>query len=145
MMNVFVSGQINEKEGIQRIYSALEEIGIFITHDWTQTDDVAKSEKDSIEAGKRAEKDILGVCKADIYLIITDNARCGKGMYVELGAALALAESGKDISIYVVGPKNHPSIFYSHPRCAHFNTIDLCIAHIARQHSELNRREKALA
>ena len=126
-MKVFVSGQIGEKEEIRQVYTRLQEEGFTITHDWTETDDLAITDKFSEEAGIRAAKDIKGVCDADIYIIVTDNKECGKGMYVELGAALALAQIGKDILVYVVGRRNHPSIFYGHPAVIYFEHLDECI------------------
>lgn len=104
-----------------------------ITHDWTRTDDISNGYADNpAEAGKRAKLDIDGVCAADVYILMTNNDSPGKGMYVELGAALALAERTKKPEIYVVGPKNHESIFYYHPRARHFEDIDACLEDIQR-------------
>lgn len=129
-MKVFVSGQIGEKENIQSIYKRLEAEGFEITHDWTRTDDLAIEDKASTEAGIRAYKDIEGVCNAEAYLIVTDNEKRGKGMYVELGAALALVQTGRNLSIYLVGSNNHPSIFYNHPAVQYCESLDECIMHM---------------
>ena len=126
-MKVFVSGQIGEKENIQSIYKRLEAEGFEITHDWTRTDDLAIEDKESKEAGIRAYKDIEGVCNAEAYIIVTSNMERGKGMYVELGAALALTQTDQNLSIYLIGSKNHPSIFYSHPAVRHCESLDECI------------------
>lgn len=144
-MKVFVSGQIGEKDRIREIYSRLQEEGLVITHDWTRTDDLAVTDKFSPEAGERAAKDIGGVCDADIYIVVTDNEKCGKGMYVELGAALALVQIGRRISIYVVGPMKHPSIFYSHPAVTHFNELEDCINDIKLSVSKSTARNLQVA
>ncbi len=144
-MKVFVSGQISEKHKIKFVYSRLREAGFEITHDWTCTDDLAVCDKFTKEAEIRAAKDIEGVCNADFYVIITDNETCGKGMYVELGAALALSTIGRPIPIYVLGPKNHPSIFYSHPRCINMETLDSCIADMKLRSRETASTELEMA
>lgn len=123
-MNVFVSGQIDEKSEIQKIYRLLEERGHTVTHDWTRTDGIGDKLKNSKEAGLRAAKDITGVVNADLYILVSNNQKSGKGMYVELGAALALNEKYGKPKIFVVGKRNHLSIFYLHPAVQHSETIE---------------------
>lgn len=127
-VKVFVSGQIEEKQRIQCVFRQLEEAGYMITHDWTRTDDVGDKLKNRIEAGTRAAKDISGVVAADVYVLMSDNKNVGKGMYAELGAALALKELTGKPELYVVGPMNHLSIFYLHPSISHLENIDELIA-----------------
>jgi hypothetical protein len=124
-MKVFVSGQILEKERIREVYGLLRECGHTITHDWTLTDSMPASYSDSpSEAALRAQKDIEGVLAADAYLIIADNQVAGKGMYVELGTALALASArGQGFPILLVGPMRHESIFYYHPHVRRFAVL----------------------
>ncbi|TLH59719.1 hypothetical protein C1S80_19765 [Mycolicibacterium aubagnense] len=123
-MRVFVSCQIEEKEAVRKAYSAFEAAGMVITHDWTRTDEIGDKYKRADEAGRRAKLDIDGVCNCDIYVLLSSNEKVGKGMYVELGAALALSETNDGPEVYVVGPMNHLSIFYLHPAVTHYDTID---------------------
>ena len=67
------------------------------------------------EARKRAVLDINGVVDADVYVIYTNNDKQGKGMYVELGAAIAIAEKTNSMRIFLLGNMTHMTIFYSHP------------------------------
>jgi hypothetical protein len=129
-MKVFVSGQLQEKEYVKAVYLKLQEVGMEIAHDWTRTENLPLDAKVSNEAGERARRDIQGVIDADIYILLANNSNRGKGMYAELGAALALATVRGTPSIYVVGPINHESIFYHHPLTKHFSSIDDCVAHI---------------
>lgn len=129
-MRVFVSGQIDEKQRIQHVFRQLQESGFEITHDWTRTDDVGDKLENRTEAGARAAKDISGVVAADVYVLMSDNANVGKGMYAELGAALALKELTGKPDLYVVGPMNHLSIFYLHPSITHLDNIDGLMAHL---------------
>lgn len=124
-MKVFVSAQLNDAPCARRLYRRLIESGHTITHDWTMTDSIRGSYRNhSMEARRRAALDIDGVLAAEAYVILTDNHDCGKGMYVELGAALAETSRGKLRHVAIVGRKNHESIFYYHPALRHFENIE---------------------
>ena len=125
---IFVSGQIDEKEQIRSIYGAIKAAGHSVTHDWTLTDDIGDKLGDIEESGRRAKLDICGVADCDAYILMTDNQRVGKGMYVELGAAPALNPTAGRPDVYVAGPLNHLSIFYLHPAVRRVESIDAAIA-----------------
>jgi hypothetical protein len=122
-MRIFVSGQIEEKERIREVFSLLRGHGHEITHDWTRTDDLANKRVHKSESGDRAKRDIDGVVNCEAYVLMSDNNRVGKGMYVELGAALALRARGDGPLVYIVGPMNHLSIFYLHPDVIEVATV----------------------
>ena len=126
-VKAFVSGQLNEKEKVRAVYDRLAEQGIKITHDWTKTDKLTSYSLQQSDAAHRALLDIRGVLTCDYYVLMTDNRLQGKGMYAELGAALALAESRGTPEVFVVGPKNHESIFYYHPLINHCDDLEECI------------------
>lgn len=129
-MKAFVSGQLNDKEQIREVYSKLQAIGFEITHDWTRTDNLTDKLANPEESGKRAAKDITGVVESDVYILVSDNEKPGKGMYVELGAALALNEKTGKPDIYLIGKQNHLSIFYLHPKIKYFDGVDNLISHL---------------
>lgn len=126
-MKAFVSGQLNEKVRIRAAYDQLAKAGIEVTHDWTTTDNIGDYSANAREAGYRAKLDVQGVIEADVYILLTDNQICGKGMYVELGAALALASISGSPAVCIVGPRNHESIFYYHPLARHFADLRSCL------------------
>jgi hypothetical protein len=136
-MRAFVSGQIGEKETVRDAFSALESIGLEITHDWTRTDDLLDKVANPDECGLRAANDIAGVVDSDIYVLLSDNRAVGKGMYAELGAALALQQTLGKPEIYVVGPMNHLSIFYLHPAVHRLNTVQELINLLASEREDL--------
>ncbi len=124
MKKAFVSGQLGEKESVRALYAELEQREIKITHDWTRTDNIDSDyTKNSEEAGLRAQKDIDGVFDADLYILLADNEKQGKGMYVELGVALSQKKHDISKEICIVGPLNHMSIFYFHPDVRHFSDM----------------------
>lgn len=132
-MKVFVSGQLDDVDFVNSVQTKLKDAGHIITHDWTSSDVFLGSSEAKLnnpdEAGVRAEKDIQGVIDADVYVICTSNESLGKGMYVELGAALALAQSYKpDMKIFVLGKLNHLSVFYLHPMAIRVKTIEELIS-----------------
>lgn len=124
--NVFVSGRIQEKEKIREIFRFLDEEcegDYVVTHDWTVTDELSSIQSSVSEAGSRAQADIRGVIEADVYILTGDTLSAGKGLYAELGAALALRELFGVIKIFVVGEITHPSVFHHHPGVTHVKDL----------------------
>lgn len=136
-MKVFVSGQIKEAAYIQHVYQKLISNGHEITHDWTVTDSFLSTPEaklaDVDESGRRAAADIQGVVDCDAYILCANNANPGKGMYVELGAALGRWHINQTPRIYILGPMNHShmTVFYLHAATRHFDTIDEVIDDMA--------------
>jgi len=137
-MKIFVSGQIKDLENVRNIQQRLIDAGHQITHDWTRNEtgdkmlegDDAKL-ADLVETGRRAELDIQGVIDADAYVMCSDNLKSGKGMYVELGAALALSVTRDSPKVYIVGALNHMSVFYFHPAVVRLDSVDQLIEKLA--------------
>ena len=118
-MKFFISGQIGDASKVRSMMDIVVDAGHEITHDWTDVDVFLGGKQDKItnlkESGSRAGNDIQGVVKSDVYVLNSDNANVGKGMYVELGAALALRSVTGKPQIYIVGQLNHLPVFYLHP------------------------------
>ncbi len=137
-MKIFVSGQITDIDNVRVVQQKLVENGHTITHDWTRNETGASmlatdddKLKDVGETGRRAYLDIQGVLDCDAYVICTDNEQSGKGMYVELGAALARAQAGISPRIFLVGKMNHMSVFYLHPLVVRVDRVEEIIAALA--------------
>ena len=139
-MKIFISGQIDESEKINKLMKLIKSSGHSITHDWTATDAFLGDNKSKLdnpeESGRRAKADIQGVIDCDVYVLCSDNKNVGKGMYVELGAALALKQAGIASSpeIYIIGPLNHMSIFYLHPLVKRRDNIEIVLEEISKVH-----------
>ena len=114
-----MSGQLDDVKSVKDACKLLLEAGHSITHDWTESDVFLSSKEAKLankeEAGLRAKKDLDGVISSDVYILLSNNKEAGKGMYVELGAALALREKTGKPEVYIVGEMNHMSVFYLHP------------------------------
>lgn len=128
MKKVFVSGQVDDVDCVRKVYKKLELAGFTVTHDWTTSDVILSGREAKLnntkEAGLRAEKDINGVVDADVYILLSDNEKVGKGMYAELGAALALNKRSGRPDIYIVGSLKHLSVFYLHPAVKLRDTVE---------------------
>ena len=123
MAKIFVSGQIGDIPVVQRVQAALMAAGHEITHDWTRNEGGSKmlvgqqtKFDQAAESARRATNDMNGVVESDVYVICTDNEKAGKGMYVELGGALALNTAHHEF-IYWVNASMQQS-FISIPRFA---------------------------
>ncbi len=127
-MKAFVSGQLGDKLEVRRMQDRLRDIGFDISHDWTRTDDLSDKLRNRGECGERARRDIDGVAQCDVYVLLSDNSACGKGMYAELGAALALHQLTGRPEVYVVGAMRHLSVFYLHPAVHAVPNADLLIS-----------------
>ncbi len=126
-MKFFISGQIEDIPAVREIMKRVTDTGHVITHDWTTSDIMLSGDNkfnDLTETGRRAQADIQGVLDCDVYVLCSDNQKAGKGMYVELGAALGRVQAGEDIRLYVIGGLNHSSIFYLHPVVRRVDTIE---------------------
>ena len=137
MAQVFVSGQINDLSYVRAVQAQFVASGHVITHDWTRietgnkmlTGRQAKFDNPD-EASKRANADMTGVVDCDVYVICTNNEDMGKGMYVELGGALALNVATGVPKVYLLGDRKHATIFYFHPSILLRETVDEIIKEI---------------
>lgn len=135
MAKVFVSGQIGDIPVVQQVQAALVAAGHEITHDWTRNEGGSKmlvgqqtKFDQAAESARRATNDMNGVTESDVYVICTDNEKAGKGMYVELGGALALNTTTGSPRIYLLGQRKHATIFYFHPSIRLCESVDEIIA-----------------
>lgn len=124
-------GQVNDLDNVRVVQQRITEAGHHITHDWTHNetgDKLLNGQKAKFEnpeeAARRADADMQGVIDSDVYILCSDNENVGKGMYVELGAAIALNATTGSPRIYIVGEMNHSSIFYWHPSVILGRTVD---------------------
>lgn len=135
---VFVSGQIHDLDNVKEVQNRLREAGHHITHDWTRNEtgdkllggQQAKFDNPE-ESARRADLDLRGVLDSDAFILVTTNEKVGKGMYVELGAALAKSALSGLPNIYAFGPRNHSSIFYFHDYVIPNMTLDQIIDDLA--------------
>lgn len=69
----------------------LEHLGYFVTFDWTQIPHLRPYEANADQSMEAAVLEIQGVAAADVLVLLSHER--GVGMFVELGAALALGKA----------------------------------------------------
>ena len=74
-----------------------------------------------------ATEDLEAVLTADAVLVVASD-HDGRGMFVELGAALARAQRGELEHVVVIGPIRHESVFYYHPAVLRVAAVDEWLA-----------------
>jgi len=86
--DVYVAASFEETTQVRALYALLRNAGHAITHDWTHESSEGKTD-DELAAylNDCAEADLVGVEECDVLVLLPHKR--GKGMYVELGFALA--------------------------------------------------------
>ena len=120
-MRIYVAGKFEEKEAVRAVQASCRAMGWKITHDWTHEVGLpAGSTADEVQRfhARCALEDLRGAISADVVVVLLHPA--GKGLWVELGAALAMG-----VPVIAVGDSN--CVFLDLPeviRCTKF-TPDL--------------------
>ena len=107
-MNIFVSGKVGEEQSIRTVMDFLRSHGHHVTFDWTAIPHLKPYEENPVLSAKAAELEIKGVQSADVVIVLAHER--GVGLFVELGAALAL---GKPVIVKSQHPA--PTMFLFHP------------------------------
>ncbi|KRE39164.1 hypothetical protein ASG73_02115 [Janibacter sp. Soil728] len=123
-MRIYVAGPLADVEGVRRVQAEVVAAGHELTLDWSRGPDSQLSDYDSApEASARIARDDLDAVLTADAVIVVASEHPGRGMFVELGAALASATGGGRVRhVVVAGPIRHESVFYFHPavtRVAH--------------------------
>jgi nucleoside 2-deoxyribosyltransferase len=109
-MKIYVAGKWQEKAYIKDVMQRLESYSHTISYDWTK-------HNDGDDAKYCAQNDLDGVASADIMIAIVQKSFPYKGVYVEIGAALAL-----DKAVYLIGNGIKDCIFSS--LCYQLDSLD---------------------
>ncbi|MFC6286575.1 hypothetical protein ACFP3Q_04420 [Nocardioides sp. GCM10027113] len=124
-MKVYVAGALADVENVRAAQAAVMAAGHELTLDWTRGPD-ATLEGDygshPEHSGRIAAHDLEAVLAADAVLVLASEHE-GRGMFAELGAALALASRGELEHVGVVGPIRHESVFFFHPAVRRVPTV----------------------
>jgi nucleoside 2-deoxyribosyltransferase len=107
-MRVYVASAYEDFARARAVMAALRERGIDISHDWTTNVDAYPTDDAPAELkAQHAREDLDGVLTADAVLVLTNDDKAkGCGMWIELGAALALGKYA-----VITGGQRRRSIF----------------------------------
>lgn len=116
-MRIYVASKFEEGPFVKKVMESLESIGHTITHDWTGESDVGKEGDERKQfLMKCATQDLEGVLSCDLLLLL--NHPHGKGMFTELGMALATRKP-----VIIVKPNLATNIFFNLPECRSVDTV----------------------
>jgi hypothetical protein len=116
-MRIYVAGPLHDIEDVRAVQDAVTAAGHVLCHDWTRAEDagVTSGYAGAPEASASIATAALdAVMSADAVLVVA-SGHDGRGMFVELGAALARASTGSLRHVVVIGAIRHDSAFYHHP------------------------------
>lgn len=113
---IYVAGKWEDREIIRDIHKVLTSNGYAITCDWTY-------HTKHVDSVKRALEDINGVRQCELLIAYMKNEYAYKGVWAEIGAALALYKQ-----VIVIGDKADACIFINRPFVTRVNTVQKAIS-----------------
>lgn len=125
-MKIYVAGPLADVEAVQAVQSAVIAAGHELALDWSRGQDVtfvADYASRPEVSGRLAADDLDAVLAADAVLVVASE-HDGRGMFVELGAALARARRGDLDHVVVIGQIRHESVFFHHPLIQRTSTVE---------------------
>lgn len=111
-MRVYVAGSLSDVIAVRAAQSAVVAAGHELVLDWTRGLDADPLPGSGWPAAV-AEQDLAAVMAADAVLVLPGSGD-GRGLFAELGAALARAVRGEGIRIGAMGDLEQ-SVFLRHP------------------------------
>lgn len=133
-MQVYVAGQLADTATVAEVQRRVRGAGHRLTHDWLPgAGPVAPTDApdDDPAAAAIAAADLAGVMAADAVVLVASGTEPARGLFVELGAALARADLGLLEHVVAVGPIAQDSVFWSHPRVRRVADVGEWLAGVA--------------
>lgn len=127
-VRIYVAAPLAAVALVESVHRQLLEAGHELTLDWTRDMSmVAQFASQPVRSAHMASGMIRGIQAADAVLVLATE-HDGRGMFVELGAALAEAERGSLDHIAVIGTILRESVFYFHPLVRRCETLQEWLA-----------------
>jgi hypothetical protein len=123
-MRIYVSGPVADVVTVRQVQDAVLAAGHELTLDWSA--DVSFAEDYASQAdrsARMASEELDAVVEADAVLVVASE-HDGRGMFVELGAALVRARAGDLDHVVLIGEIRHESVFYLHPLVQRVRTVE---------------------
>ena len=114
-MRIYVTAPVADTVTVQQVQNAVLAAGHELTLNWSADVSFAEDYASQIERSARmAQEEIDAVMAAEAVLVVASR-HDGRGMFVELGAALGRASRGDLEHLVLIGDIHHESVFYFHP------------------------------
>ena len=123
-MRIYVAGPVADTVTVQKVQDAVLAAGHELTLDWSADVSFAEGFANQIDRSARmAGEELDAVIAADAVLVVASR-HDGRGMFVELGVALAQASRGDLDHVVLIGEIHHESVFYFHPLVQRVPTVE---------------------
>ena len=123
-MRIYVAGPVADTVTVQKVQDAVLAAGHELTLDWSADVSFAEGFANQIDRSARmAGEELDAVIAADAVLVVASR-HDGRGMFVELGVALARASRGDLDHVVLIGEIHHESVFYFHPLVQRVPTVE---------------------
>ena len=129
-MRFYVAGKYQERDKVRLVFRELEKLGHSITLDWTNHD-IYPNDAVAEKLGQFADDDVEGVRRADAFVGCLLNTHEYKGLWVEMGVALALNKP-----CYLVGEAGNSCIFINHKLVKKFKSFPELYEYLNPPHLE---------
>jgi len=128
-MKFYIAGKWQDRHTIKWLVSKLLEKGHSISCDWTNHN----FDKNGVIATKSkllqiVQEDIDGVANCDTYVGVLVKDYNYKGLWVEMGIAIALGKN-----IFTIGEAGDSCIFMNHPHIRRFRTIEEFLESVSKE------------
>jgi hypothetical protein len=121
-MKIYLAMRYAQVTKYKKLCSELRSKGHEITVDWSEQLNIKPYEKHPKLSEECALRDLKGVEAADTFILVAEYFPDARGILIELGYALRIAQE-KKLKIIVVN-KERNSVFYYHPLITRVKTIE---------------------
>ena len=129
-MKIYVSGPVSDTFTVQQVQNAVLAACHELTLDWSADVSFAEGYASQTErSAQMAQEELDAVIAADAVLVVASQ-HDGRGMFVELGAALTRASHGELDHVVLIGEIHHESVFYFHPLVQRVPTVEDWLAQL---------------
>jgi len=129
-MKIYVAGPVTDTVTVRHIQDAVLAAGHELTLDWSADVSFSGDHASQPERSARMAKEMVDAVTAADAVLVVASEHDGRGMFVELGTALAQASRGELRHIVLIGDIHHESVFYFHPLVRRVPTVEHCLPHL---------------
>jgi hypothetical protein len=129
-MKIYVSGPVSDTVTVQQVQNAVVAAGHELTLDWSADVSFVEGYASQPERSARMAQEELDAVIAAEAVLVEASRHDGRGMFVELGAALACASRGELDHVVIVGEIHHESVFYFHPLVQRVSAVEDWLIHL---------------
>jgi hypothetical protein len=134
-VRIYVAGPIADSLAVRRVQQAVLAAGHELTLDWSADVSDGDDHDPRLDwSARTAREDLDAVLAAEAVLVVASE-HDGRGVFVELGAALAQASRGELGHVVLIGDIHHESVFHFHPLVQRVRTVEDWRARVSRESS----------